>query len=65
MTSRAVLDHVAIAATDMTDGWHLFGGLLGGSWVYGDDSPGFWWGQLRGQATRLARRLAVSVQLGP
>src|SRR5215472_18028009 len=46
MTSRAILDHVAIAALELTDGWNLFGGLLGGSWVYGDDSPGFWWGQL-------------------
>jgi len=47
VTSRAVLDHVAIAALDLTDGWDLFGGLLGGSWVYGGDSSGFWWGQLR------------------
>ena len=29
------------------DGWDLFGGLLGGSWVYGGNSPGFWWGQLQ------------------
>jgi methylmalonyl-CoA/ethylmalonyl-CoA epimerase len=46
MTSKAILDHVAIAALELTDGWELFGGVLGGSWVYGDDSPGFWWGQL-------------------
>ena len=44
---RAVLDHVAIGTRKLTDGWDLFGGLLGGSWVYGGDSPGFWWGQLQ------------------
>jgi methylmalonyl-CoA/ethylmalonyl-CoA epimerase len=44
--TRAVLDHVAIGTDALTDGWDLFGGLLGGSWVYGGDSPGFWWGQL-------------------
>jgi methylmalonyl-CoA/ethylmalonyl-CoA epimerase len=44
--SQAVFDHVAIGTTALTDGWDLFGGLLGGSWVYGGDSPGFWWGQL-------------------
>ena len=43
----AVLDHVAIGTRKLTDGWDLFGGLLGGSWVYGGDSPGFWWGQLQ------------------
>jgi methylmalonyl-CoA/ethylmalonyl-CoA epimerase len=43
---RAVLDHVAIAALELSDGWDLFGALLGGSWIYGGDSPGFWWGQL-------------------
>ena len=41
----AVLDHVAIGGRVLTDGWELFGGLLGGSWVYGGD-VGFWWGQL-------------------
>jgi methylmalonyl-CoA/ethylmalonyl-CoA epimerase len=46
MSSKAVLDHVAVAALELTDGWDLFGGVLGGSWVYGGDSPGFWWGQL-------------------
>lgn len=46
MAQRAVLDHVAVAAPELTDGWELFGGLLGGSWVYGGNSPGFWWGQL-------------------
>jgi methylmalonyl-CoA/ethylmalonyl-CoA epimerase len=45
--TRPVLDHVAIGTLALTDGWDLFGGLLGGSWVYGGDSPGFWWGQLQ------------------
>jgi methylmalonyl-CoA/ethylmalonyl-CoA epimerase len=45
--TKTVLDHVAIGTRALTDGWDLFGGLLGGSWVYGGDSPGFWWGQLR------------------
>ncbi|HEX5189712.1 MAG TPA: VOC family protein [Streptosporangiaceae bacterium] len=44
---RAVLDHVAIGTRTLTDGWQLFAGLLGGTWVYGGDSPGYWWGQLR------------------
>jgi Glyoxalase/Bleomycin resistance protein/Dioxygenase superfamily len=42
----AVLDHLAIGTPALTDGWELFGGVLGGSWVYGGDSPGYWWGQL-------------------
>ena len=42
----AVLDHLAIGTPTLTDGWELFGGILGGSWVYGMDSPGYWWGQL-------------------
>ena len=42
----AVLDHLAIGTPALTDGWELFGGVLGGTWVYGGDSPGFWWGQL-------------------
>jgi methylmalonyl-CoA/ethylmalonyl-CoA epimerase len=41
-----VLDHLAIGARDLTGGWELFGGLLGGTWAYGGNSPGFWWGQL-------------------
>ena len=44
---RAVLDHVALGTRDLADGWQLFGGLLGGTWAYGGDSPGYWWGQLR------------------
>jgi methylmalonyl-CoA/ethylmalonyl-CoA epimerase len=43
--TTAVLDHVAIGGRELTDGWELFGALLGGSWVYGGD-VGFWWGQL-------------------
>ncbi len=43
----AVLDHVAVGARTLADGWALFGGLLGGTWVYGGNSPGFWWGQLQ------------------
>ena len=42
----AVLDHLAIGTSALTDGWELFGGLLGGRWAYGGDSPGFRWGQL-------------------
>jgi len=42
----AVLDHLAIGTPTLNDGWELFGGLLGGTWVSGMDSPGFWWGQL-------------------
>ncbi len=40
------LDHLAIAMPDRSGGWELFGGVLGGTWAYGGDSPGFWWGQL-------------------
>jgi methylmalonyl-CoA/ethylmalonyl-CoA epimerase len=40
------LDHLAIGTAALTDGWDLFGGVLGGRWAYGDDSPGYWWGQL-------------------
>src|SRR5579875_4046207 len=43
----AVLDHLALGTTTLTDGWELFGAVLGGTWVYGGDSPGFWWGQLK------------------
>lgn len=47
VTTKAFLDHVAIATHKLSDGWDLFSGVLGGVWVYGGDSPGFWWGQLR------------------
>jgi methylmalonyl-CoA/ethylmalonyl-CoA epimerase len=43
----AILDHLAIGTPALTDGWELFGGVLGGTWVYGGDSPGYWWGQLK------------------
>jgi methylmalonyl-CoA/ethylmalonyl-CoA epimerase len=42
-----ILDHLAIGTPALPDGWELFGGVLGGTWAYGDDSPGFWWGQLK------------------
>jgi methylmalonyl-CoA/ethylmalonyl-CoA epimerase len=41
-----ILDHLAIGTPALSDGWELFGGILGGTWVYGGDSPGYWWGQL-------------------
>jgi methylmalonyl-CoA/ethylmalonyl-CoA epimerase len=44
---KTFFDHVAIATRTLTDGWQLFGGMLGGTWVYGGDSAGYWWGQLR------------------
>jgi hypothetical protein len=43
----AVLDHLAIGTHVLTPGWELFGGVLGGTWAYGGDSPGYWWGQLK------------------
>jgi len=43
---RAFFDHVGIGTRVLTDGWELFGRLLGGTWAAGWDSPGFWWGQL-------------------
>jgi methylmalonyl-CoA/ethylmalonyl-CoA epimerase len=45
--TKTILDHVSIGTREVTDGWELFGGLLGGTWVYGGDSPGFWWGQVQ------------------
>jgi len=42
-----IFDHVAIGTPALTYGWQLFGGLLGGTWVYGGDSAGYWWGQLQ------------------
>lgn len=41
-----VLDHLAVATLAPADGWELFGGVLGGTWVFGGDSPGFRFGQL-------------------
>jgi methylmalonyl-CoA/ethylmalonyl-CoA epimerase len=43
----AVLDHLAIGTPVLADGWDLFGGILGGRWACGADSPGYWWGQLQ------------------
>jgi methylmalonyl-CoA/ethylmalonyl-CoA epimerase len=45
-----VLDHLAIGTPALTGGWELFGGVLGGTWAYGGDSAGFWWGQLEFEA---------------
>lgn len=42
----AILDHLAIGTPSLSGGWELFGSVLGGTWAYGGDSPGFWWGQL-------------------
>ena len=41
-----ILDHLAIGTSALADGWDLFTGVLGGTWALGEDSPGFWWGQL-------------------
>jgi methylmalonyl-CoA/ethylmalonyl-CoA epimerase len=41
-----ILDHLAIGTPALSDGWELFGAVLGGTWAYGGSSPGFWWGQL-------------------
>jgi methylmalonyl-CoA/ethylmalonyl-CoA epimerase len=48
--TSTVLDHVSIGTRVLADGWKLFGGVLGGTWVYGGDSAGFWWGQVRFRA---------------
>jgi hypothetical protein len=45
--TSTVLDHVSIGTRALADGWELFCGLLGGRWLYGGDSPGFWWGQVQ------------------
>jgi methylmalonyl-CoA/ethylmalonyl-CoA epimerase len=44
--STTILDHVAVATRTLTDGWDLFSGVLGGSWAYGGNDSGFWWGPL-------------------
>ena len=41
-----ILDHLAVGTPALSAGWELFAGVLGGTWAYGGDSPGFWWGQL-------------------
>jgi methylmalonyl-CoA/ethylmalonyl-CoA epimerase len=43
----AVLDHLGVGTSALADGWDLFGGVLGGRWAYGGNSPGYWWGQLQ------------------
>ena len=48
--TKTILDQMATGTRALTDGWDPFGRLLGGSWVYGGDAPGFWWGQLRFRA---------------
>jgi methylmalonyl-CoA/ethylmalonyl-CoA epimerase len=45
--SAPVLDHVAVATRVLADGWDLFCGVLGGSWAYGGNDRGYWWGQLQ------------------
>jgi len=35
----AVLDHLAIGTPAPVGGWDLFGGVPGGTWAYGGDSP--------------------------
>ncbi len=42
-----ILDHLAVGTPDLSVGWDLFAGVLGGTWAYGGDSPGFRWGQLK------------------
>lgn len=42
----ATLDHLAIGARGLSSGWELFGGVLGGTWAYGGNSGGYWFGQL-------------------
>src|SRR6202000_928393 len=41
-----ILDHLAVGTPALSGGWELFAGVLGGTWAYGGDSPGYWWGQL-------------------
>jgi methylmalonyl-CoA/ethylmalonyl-CoA epimerase len=42
-----ILDHLAVGTPALSGGWELFAGVLGGTWAYGGDSPGYWWGQLK------------------
>ena len=42
-----ILDHLAVGTPALSAGWELFADVLGGAWVYGGDSPGYWWGQLK------------------
>jgi methylmalonyl-CoA/ethylmalonyl-CoA epimerase len=52
-----ILDHLAVGTPALSDGWELFGGVLGGTWANGGDSPGFWWGQLEFTAGPKIERL--------
>ena len=40
-------DHVAVAAERAADAWPRYAGDLGGRWAGGDDTSGFWFGQVR------------------
>ena len=46
MIMTAILDHLAIGTPALSPGWELFGGILGGAWDSGGDSPGYWWGEV-------------------
>jgi methylmalonyl-CoA/ethylmalonyl-CoA epimerase len=61
----AVLDHLAVGTPTLADGWGLFGGVLGGTWAYGGDSPGFWWGQLAFAAGPKIELLTPAGDCGP
>jgi methylmalonyl-CoA/ethylmalonyl-CoA epimerase len=41
-----ILDHLAVGTPALSAGWELFADVLGGTWAYGGDDPGYWWGQL-------------------
>ena len=41
-----ILDHLAGGTPALSAGWELFADVLGGTWAYGGDDPGYWWGQL-------------------
>lgn len=42
-----ILDHLAVGTPALSAGWELFADVLGGTWAYGGDDPGYWWGQLK------------------
>jgi catechol 2,3-dioxygenase-like lactoylglutathione lyase family enzyme len=44
---RIDLDHVALAAEHAMDNFDRYRGDLGGKYIMGTLSPGFWWGQIR------------------
>src|SRR4051812_14599785 len=47
MIDRIDLDHVAVAAEDQHHLWPRYAGDLGGVWVGGGGTPGFWSGQVQ------------------